>query len=160
MRYPTVPLIILLASLLVGCAVNQGKPVRTPSAETPSTSVQPTSLKPTEVLSITQMEASFTPSLKLAATPTPVPGGAGYDAIVQAAIDDLARRLGVGSQTIALVSISGDEFPAGDLGCPSPKETPRPIPAFVTGQVIVLEVQGEQYIYHARKGQVAFCGKW
>jgi hypothetical protein len=53
-----------------------------------------------------------------------------------------------------------DEFPADTLGCLGPDVTPRPIPAMVSGQVIILEVGGVRYSYHARKEQVVFCGPW
>ena len=83
-----------------------------------------------------------------------------YDEVVNLAKADLARRLKTDPQDIRLLRISADEFPTGDLGCPAPGVTPRPIPAIVSGQAIVLEHDSQEYTYHARKSQVVFCGPW
>ena len=96
-------------------------------------------------------------------TPLPpagqLPAGANLERVVRLAMEDLARRLGVRPDKIVLISVTADEFPASNLGCPSPKKTPLPIPAFVTGQVIVLQNRGEYYVYHARGRQAIFCGR-
>jgi len=83
-----------------------------------------------------------------------------YEQVVDLAKADLARRLKADPQVIRLLRIRGDEFPAGDLGCPGPSVTPRPIPALVSGQVIVFEYSSQEYTYHTRRGQVVFCGPW
>jgi len=78
---------------------------------------------------------------------------------IQIAKADLAQRLNVDIQSINLVNVQADEFSAGDLGCPAPGETPRPIPAFVSGITILLESNGGLYIYRAAKDQVVYCGE-
>ena len=75
------------------------------------------------------------------------------------AAEDLASRLGVQPGDLRIVSVTADEFPAGDLGCPQPGVTPLPMPAIVTGQVILLEVDGVQYRYHAHGPQLVYCGQ-
>ncbi len=73
-------------------------------------------------------------------------------------IKDLAGRLGIDTGKVSVVNIYSDEFPAGDLGCPSPGVTPRPIPAIVSGKVIELEANGEEYIYHTHGVDFVYCG--
>jgi hypothetical protein len=77
---------------------------------------------------------------------------------IEKAKQDLAKRLGLDPGLIQFVQLTPDEFPADTLGCLGPGLTPRPIPATVSGQVIVLEAAGVRYIYHARNEQVVFCG--
>ena len=72
---------------------------------------------------------------------------------------DLTTRLEISPDGIEFHSVQADEFPAGDLGCPDPKATPRPIPAFVSGQVIELVYAQTIYIYHTHGEQFAFCGE-
>jgi hypothetical protein len=64
-------------------------------------------------------------------------------------------------ETIEVVRITADDFPAQNLGCPLPGgKEPKPVqPAFVMGQEIVLRVAGQQYVYHARGSVVVFCWK-
>jgi hypothetical protein len=76
------------------------------------------------------------------------------------AILDLAKVLKVQASSIHLLRVQSDEFPADNLGCLGPGVTPVPIPAVVSGTLIVLEVEGKQYVYHARASQVIFCGPW
>jgi hypothetical protein len=77
---------------------------------------------------------------------------------VGATIQDLARRLNVAPADVEVVEVVGDEFPAGDLGCPSPEQPARPIPALVTGQRITLSVSDTAYLYHTHGQQIVFCG--
>lgn len=80
------------------------------------------------------------------------------EVVVQKAIQELAGRLGISPAEIQVIEFKPDEFPAGDLGCPQPGVKPPPIPALVTGQVIVLEARGARYIYHTHALEVRFCG--
>ncbi len=83
-----------------------------------------------------------------------------YAATIDLARRHLAQRLGMSPSEIHFVSLSADEFPADTLGCMGPGVSPRPIPAMVSGQVIILRAAGARYTYHARRDQVIFCGPW
>jgi hypothetical protein len=74
-------------------------------------------------------------------------------------VEDLAGRLGVEAALVSVVQVHSDEFPAGDLGCPSAKGALADRPGFVMEQGIVLSVGGQRCLYHARGGRVVFCGK-
>jgi hypothetical protein len=71
---------------------------------------------------------------------------------------DLAQRTNLEAATIQIESIQPDEFPAGDLGCPQPDGTAAAMPAFVTGQRIILRVGNVRYEYRAAGTQVLYCG--
>lgn len=77
---------------------------------------------------------------------------------VQPVIDDLANRLNTEPASIELVSVNADEFPAGDLGCPDPKNPSKPIDAIVSGQRVLLKFEDTYYEYHMRPGQIVYCG--
>lgn len=83
-----------------------------------------------------------------------------YASTIEKARQDLAIRLGLDLAAVQFIRLSVDEFPADTLGCQGPDVTPRPIPAIVSGQVILLEARGTRYTYHARKEQMVFCGPW
>lgn len=106
-------------------------------------------------------QASPTPTIAppLSHTPKGSLGTPGTQFGVQEAREDLAQRLGIPSQDITVVSITSDEFPAGDLGCPAPGETPPPIPAFILGKTLILEAGDTHYVYHIAGGRIAFCGQ-
>ena len=76
----------------------------------------------------------------------------------QQAMLDLAQHLNVDVSAIQLESIQPDEFPAGDLGCLRPGGTALPMPAFVTGQRIILKVRDAYYEYRSAGTQVVYCG--
>lgn len=103
---------------------------------------------------------ALTPTLAVTVQPekTEALPGQARQAGVQAAIDDLAGRLNIEPALIVLISTSADEFPAGDLGCPDPKKPSKPLDAIVSGQRVLLEFEGQDYEYHIRPGQIAYCG--
>jgi hypothetical protein len=80
-----------------------------------------------------------------------------HGALVQHAIVDLARRLGVEPALVQLESITSDEFPGGDLGCPSPDRPALPQPAMISGQRIVLRVGNVNHEYRAAGMQLLYC---
>jgi hypothetical protein len=90
---------------------------------------------------------------------TPMPQGSKVDALVRQMMDDLARRNQVAAESIEVVSVTSDEFPADNLGCPSLEKPPLPMPAIVTGFEILLKVGDQTYAYRARGTQVVFCGE-
>jgi hypothetical protein len=188
--------LLLLASLLVGCAssaateTQASTPVPTtalalpeelPGAATqdatatvPEPGAAPETEEqtpepprdPTEDLELTPMRPLPTdpkgrPVIGTLSPPPVLPAhtpGTQVDAVRQA-MEDLARRLGVEPEQIQLAGVSPDEFPAGDLGCPAPGQTPVPNHGFVTGRSIVLEVDETRYLYRAHGGLVVFCGE-
>lgn len=66
--------------------------------------------------------------------------------LVQTAIDDLARRLGVPAGTIALVSARHVRWADRSLGCPQPGMVYPQVS--VDGVRIELAVGGRDYAYH------------
>jgi len=83
-----------------------------------------------------------------------------YDDLGRKALADLAARLKIPEQSIEVISVAGDEFPASYLGCPAPWQTPLPLQAIISGQTIILEAQGQRYTYRAHRGRIVFCGPW
>jgi hypothetical protein len=157
----------LALGVLAACNIADPEtpPVKSPAASQPVSS-SPAQPSATSASSPTNPATHITrpgapanpPAATLAPEPVLTPSPGPYAEIIQIARQDLAQRLGIPGEAIRLVSVTPDEFPAGDLGCPAPGRTPRPIPALVSGQSIVLDAQGRQYTYHARRSQVVFCG--
>ena len=86
---------------------------------------------------------------------------AGRRPATELAIEDLAQRLGVPQTSISVLSVSSDDLPAQDLGCPAEKGgriTPA-APALVIGQIVRLQAGEQVYEYHIRGQRVAFCGQ-
>jgi hypothetical protein len=71
---------------------------------------------------------------------------------------DLAARLGLAPDDVELVEVYDDDFPAGDLGCGSPKEEQPSSPALVMGQEIVFVAGDREYRYRSHGGTLMFCG--
>jgi hypothetical protein len=67
--------------------------------------------------------------------------------MVEAAIDDLASRLGVEPRTIRLISSETVTWPDGSLGCPEPERSYTQ--AQVGGYRVVLNHAERAYDYHA-----------
>jgi hypothetical protein len=91
--------------------------------------------------------------------PSPTTPPPANNEIAEKARMDLASRLAMPVAQVRLVKIYADEFPPDNLGCPGPSATPQPIPARVSGEVMILEANGSQYTYHTRKNKLVFCGK-
>jgi hypothetical protein len=127
-------LIILVVWLIGGC---------TPLNFVPSPSTPPTNFTSPLVL----------PSASPLSTPRPE-----LARPVQRAIDDLARRLKLTPAQIQLETVSSDEFPAGDLGCPQPDQPSRALPAIISGQRVLLLAQGTRYEYRTAGSDVVYCG--
>lgn len=73
---------------------------------------------------------------------------------VQAAREDLARRLGTGADSIEVVRREDVTWRDGSLGCPKPGMSYTQ--ALVNGQLIVLRANGIDYEYHAASGRTPF----
>jgi hypothetical protein len=75
------------------------------------------------------------------------------------AVENLASRLGVDTETIEVVSVEEVTWPDGSLGCPDTDM--RYTQALVNGQLIVLEFGGTRYEYHSGGGRPPFyCPPW
>ncbi|HLU52332.1 MAG TPA: hypothetical protein VK011_01945 [Acidimicrobiia bacterium] len=71
----------------------------------------------------------------------------GQEEVVEAAITDLAGRLGVGPGEIEVVSVETVTWSDGSLGCPEPGKMYTQ--ALVDGHRVVLSHEGTDYDYHA-----------
>ena len=98
------------------------------------------------------------PTWTAIASPTSTPSAPGRSNVAALATRDLARRLGIAVDGISVESVESDEFPADNLGCLLPGQTPRPIPAIVSGQRIMLRAGGKLYEYRVRGTEVVYCG--
>ena len=74
--------------------------------------------------------------------------------VVDAAVADLARRLGVDATAIATVSAESVEWPNGALGCPKPGL--QYTQAVTPGASIVLQAAGATYRYHSGGSRAPF----
>ena len=78
------------------------------------------------------------------------------DPVAQPAVTDLAERLGVDESAITVVSVAEVTWPDGSLGCPQPGMMYTQ--ALVNGSLIVLDVDGTTYEYHAgADGRPFYC---
>jgi hypothetical protein len=68
------------------------------------------------------------------------------EGVLAAATADLARRLGVTEDTVQTKSLERVLWPDGGLGCPNPSVVY--IQELTPGYRILLEVEGETYVYH------------
>ncbi|MEU4192017.1 hypothetical protein AB0E69_08975 [Kribbella sp. NPDC026611] len=92
-------------------------------------------------------QPSMTPSTSSPGTPgnsaSPEPSGSPLDQ----ARADLAKRLGIDSSQIKVVSSDEVTWPDGSLGCPEPGMMYTQ--ALVPGHRTVLEAAGKRYSYHS-----------
>ncbi len=76
------------------------------------------------------------------------------DPLAQAAVTDLAGRLGVDESAIVVISVKEVTWSDGSLGCPEPGMMYTQ--ALENGSLIVLEVDGTEYDYHSGAGRDPF----
>jgi hypothetical protein len=151
-------IICLLSPLAASCTGKLEQPAQSsPSLLTPSAALPASTLIPTQIIGQPASPMTILPSPSSESSQSPLPRIT-PNAGVQRAMEDLARRLHLELSTIQVVSITNDDFPSGDLGCPASGTPSLPQPAFVTGQVVLFDAHGARYIYHIHGGQVAFCG--
>lgn len=90
--------------------------------------------------------------------PGPILGGRATET-VEFAREDLARRLGVPLDSIAVVAVVHQEFPVHAFYCRTMKERisrEESLP-MVSGESILLSAAGREYEYHASDRTVIFC---
>ncbi len=87
---------------------------------------------------------------------TTVPGSGSDAAYEEAAIADLAERQGADAADIQVVSVENVTWPDSSLGCP--EEGTQYAQMLTDGVLVVLELDGQQYEYHAALGdEVFYC---
>ena len=74
--------------------------------------------------------------------------------LVDKAIADLNDRLDVSEDTITVVKVEATEFSDTSLGVPKAGESYAQV--LTPGYIIVLEVNGDNYVYHAADDRVVF----
>jgi hypothetical protein len=75
--------------------------------------------------------------------------------LVELAKEDLAQRLGVGLDEVAVESVEAVEFPDASLGVPEPDKAYAQV--ITPGYVIRLTAEGETYEYHGADGRVVLA---
>ena len=78
---------------------------------------------------------------------------------VKVARQDLAQRLGVSVESVVVPAVIGQEFSTDAFYCRTTKDriAKEDSPAVMTGFVILLNVSGRRYEYHASGSTVIFC---
>ena len=114
--------------------------------------VEPESAPPNQAATVTSIEpVAAEPQESPAMSPSNVP-----KAMLDAALDDAARRASVDRSTIKVVSAGAVTWSDGSAGCPEPGMMYTQ--ALVPGYRIVLEAGGQTLNYHAgRGGAPKFC---
>jgi hypothetical protein len=83
---------------------------------------------------------------------------AGEDPAVAMARSDLATRLQVQPEDVTVIERTEKTWPNGSMGCPQPGM--QYTQSLVEGSLLVLEVRGDRYNYHAGGGRDYFlCAK-
>lgn len=145
MRTHWITLIFLLSLVLGTCGVSQ------------SGTEQAAELPPSEPQIVASENSPENP-LQLGRTPesTEMPSIPPVEKFVALSKKDLADRLQVDADKVALVKTAEMLWPDAALGCPSPGKIYAP--GRVPGYRIWLEVGGLEYIYHTDlTGQVILC---
>jgi len=101
------------------------------------------------------------PAKETPATPPTSPPATGSGTVdpallpfVDQAKADLAGRLGVDADAIAVISAEMVTWPDGSLGCPQPGMGYAQV--LVSGSLVVLQVNGVSYEYHSAAGEDPF----
>lgn len=90
-------------------------------------------------------------------TPDATVAAGNLEALVR---EDLAERLGLTVDDVAVESVVEAELSSADLGCPpADAATDKTQPAMVMGQELTLVVDGKRYLYHGYAMRVAYCGE-
>ena len=73
-------------------------------------------------------------------------------AVFRLATQDLAKRLGLATEAIQLVSVEPVEWSDASLGCPEPGMMYAQV--ITPGFLIMIEAEGEEYEYHTDQGRI------
>lgn len=77
----------------------------------------------------------------------------------QEAVADLAERLQLSEEDIAVESSNVVELTPDDLRCPGAGELDKTLPAQIMGREIVLKSGGQRYLYRGYGKRMVFCGE-
>ncbi|HIQ06039.1 MAG TPA: hypothetical protein EYH31_10220 [Anaerolineae bacterium] len=145
MKGPVIVLALISVSWLLiasGCALPE---------QVPATGQGATSTPVTATPSLEAEEVNTPPASKL----TPSLAAAHPEMLAQAM---LAKRLGLKMSDVRIISVTEEEMPLQDLGCPpSGAEKGITQPAIVIGQRVELEAGGQRYVYHVHGLRAALC---
>ena len=110
------------------------------------------------VLALTD-ETQSPPAASLPASDTQMTqptSSSGVETLIEKAREDLAQHLSIEVTQISLVKVEEVTWPDASLGCP--KRGVLYVQAFTDGYLILFEVNGTLYEYHADRGeQVILC---
>ena len=134
MKPEAILLMILMVTLVVASGCQGYESPNTPLASPGADEVRPPSVTP----------VMATPTALIPAT---VETPAGPETSLALATEDLAGRLGVAVEKIAVLGVEAVEWPDTSLGCPQPGKMYTQ--AITSGYRIILKVGGEQYEYHS-----------
>ena len=140
-------LVVLFLMILAGCApaIDAGAP----DGAAPSASIMP----PAEMPASQTPAASGDPAVT---TPTqPTPADPVPRSLIDEAFADLAQRLSLSVEQIALLEASAVTWPDSSLGCP--EEDMAYAQVLSPGCLIRLEAGGQEYEYHASRSTVFYC---
>ncbi len=141
--------IALLGAALAACQKHTA-PVDVPPSQFQVLSTSTPAAIPTRV-------ATIPPTLTPSSPDGPVDALVDSPALVKWAQADLAERLGVSVDQIALVSFDAVRWRDSSLGCPQPGMMYAQV--ITPGYLIVLQVEEQQYEYHAGRDSdtAIFC---
>lgn len=140
-----------LAVTLAGCASSDEPAESTPTSP-PSESIAPATTAATETTVPPEEDASVNEPLSSIPPITPQASHPGDEfppelaVVVDAAVADLADRLGVDEATVSVVVVEEVVWPDASLGCPRPGMMYAQV--LTDGTRVVLEVDGIGYSYH------------
>jgi hypothetical protein len=154
-RISTLILLAAAAALLVA-ACGAGDDGATAIPTTPAT--PPVAATEPAFQSPVQPGNTPEPAFQSPVQPGEAPAAASPErAAASAAIDDLAGRLGVAPEAIAVVEVNEVEWPDASLGCPAPDMGYAQV--ITPGVQVILESGGQTFDYHGRSlGDLFLCG--
>lgn len=129
--------------------------VPTATADTNTPTEEPTTPATTEPTSTVVVATATVEEDSVTGSPTPTGASRGImEPLITLAKEDLAARLDVDVDEIAVVRTESVVWPDSSLGCPQPDMAYTQVQ--VDGALIVLEVDGRRYNYHSGGGREPF----
>ncbi len=154
---------IPLRSLALASLILAGAACGDDGASSPNTSPD-TTVNPSEPSTPpTTSTPSTPPSTSAPDTTAPTPGtdegdtGQDFTSDSDAAIADLAQRLGIDEADVTVKSEEEVTWRDGSAGCPEPGMMYTQ--ALVPGRRLILTANGEDYAYHSAEGDYFYCEK-